>query len=112
MSRSRPPYPAEFREQIVALVRAGRSPSELSREFEPSEQTIRNWVAQADRDEGIRSDGVTTDEKEELRRLRRENQMLRQEKEILKKAAAWWKPSFPSVIARESGSIPRRDSSS
>jgi transposase len=104
MPRSRPPYPPEFREQIVALVRAGRTPEELSREYEPTEQTIRNWVAQTDRDQGIRSDGVSSQEREELRRLRRENKILRQEKEILKKAAAWF--------ARESSSIPERDSSS
>lgn len=104
MPRTRPPYPAEFREQIIELVRAGRTPEELSGEYEPSEQTIRNWVAQADRDAGARSDGLPSSEKEELRRLRRENKMLRQEKEILKKAAAWF--------ARESHSIPERDSSS
>ncbi len=54
MPRRRSPYPAEFRYQIVELVRAGRTPEELSREFEPSAQAIRNWVAQADRDEGRR----------------------------------------------------------
>lgn len=86
MPRTRPPYPPEFREQIIALVRAGRTPEELSREYEPSEQTIRNWVAQADRNAGARTDGLTSAEKEELRRLRRENKVLRQEKEILKKS--------------------------
>jgi len=104
MPRTRPPYPPEFRRQMVELVRAGRSPWELAREFEPSAETIRNWVQQADRDEGLRADGMTTDEKEELQRLRRENKQLRLEREILKKAAAWF--------ARESGSIPERDSSS
>jgi transposase len=104
MPRTRPPYPPEFREQIVELVRAGRTPEELAKEYEPTEQTIRNWVAQTDRDQGKRTDGLTSAEKEELRRLRRENKMLRQEKEILKKAAAWF--------ARESNSIPERDSSS
>ena len=53
-----PAYPAEFRERLVELVRSGRSPEELSKEFEPSAQTIRNWVAQADRDAGKRSDGT------------------------------------------------------
>jgi len=90
---------------MVELVRAGRSPWELAREFEPSAETIRNWVQQADRDEGLRADGMTTDEKEELQRLRRENKQLRLEREILKKATAAW-------FARESGSIPERDSSS
>lgn len=90
MPRSRPPYPAEFRAQMVELVRSGRNPEELAREFEPTAQAIRNWVAQADRDEGRRSDGVTSAEREELTRLRRENRKLRQEREILAKAAAWF----------------------
>jgi transposase len=104
MPRTRPPYPPEFRQQMVELVRAGRTPEELSREFEPSAQTIRNWARQADLDAGIRSDGLTTDERAELRRLKREVKQLRTEREILKKAAAWF--------ARESNSIPDRDSSS
>jgi transposase len=90
MPKSRPPYPPEFRRQIIELVRAGRTPEELAREFEPSAQTIRNWLTQADRDEGRRSDGLSSAEREELKRLRRENKILRQEKEILKKAAAWF----------------------
>ncbi len=104
MPRTRPPYPPEFREQIIELVRAGRTPEELAEEYEPSAATIPNWVIQADRDQGRRTDGLTSAEKEELRRLRQENKILRQEKEILKKAAAWF--------ARESNSIPGRDSSS
>ena len=87
MGRTRPAYPPEFREQMVALVRAGREPEELAREFEPSAQLIRNWVVQADLDGGRRTDGLTTQEREELRRLRRENEQLRMEREILKKAA-------------------------
>jgi transposase len=58
---------------MIELVRAGRTPEELAKEFEPSAQAIRNWVAQADRDEGRREDGLTTAEREELNRLRREN---------------------------------------
>lgn len=85
MGKSRRPYPLEFRQQMIELVRGGRTAEELSREFEPSAQAIRNWVAQADRDEGRRSDGLATAEREELKRLRREVQLLRQEKEILKK---------------------------
>ena len=104
MPRSRPPYAPEFREQMVDLVRAGRSPEELSREFEPSAQTIRNWVKQSDLDPGVRTDGLTSDEREELRRLKRENKQLKLEREILKKAAAWF--------ARESDSIPERGSGS
>jgi transposase len=62
-------YPPEFRQQLVELVWAGRTPEELSREFEPSAQTIRNWVHQAERDVGQRTDGLTTPEREELTRL-------------------------------------------
>jgi transposase len=104
MPRRRAPYPAEFRHQMVELVRAGRRPEELSREFEPSAQAIRNWVVQTDRDEGRRADCLTTPEREELRRLKGENRRLRQEREILAKAAAWF--------ARETGSIPSGSSSS
>lgn len=98
MAKSRRPYPLEYRQRIVELVRQGRSPESLGHEFEPTAQCIRNWVRQADRDEGRRSDGLTTEERTELHRLRRENATLREEREILKKAAAWF--------ARETGSIP------
>ena len=104
MPKSRPPYPAEFREQMVALVRAGRTPEELSREFEPSAQAIRNWVRQADLDDGLRQDGLTSAERDELHRLRREVKNLRVEREILGKAAAWF--------AREANSIPPKGSDS
>ena len=72
MARSRGRYPPEYKEQIVELVRSGRSPGSLAREFEPSEQTIRNRVKQADLDEGRRSDGLTTEARLELLRLKRE----------------------------------------
>jgi len=104
MAKSHPPYAPEFRRQMVELVRAGRVPEELAREFEPSAQAIRNWVRQADRDEGRRADGLTSEEREELRRLRRENRQLRLERDILSKAAAWF--------ARETGSVPEKSSSS
>ena len=103
MGKTRGAYPPEFRRQIVELVRAGRTPEELAREFEPSSQSIRNWVRQADRDEGRREDGLTTAEREELRRLRRENRQLREEREILAKAAAWF--------ARETNTMPERSTS-
>ncbi len=101
---TRRPYPPEFRRQIIELVRSGRTPEELAKEFEPSAQSIRNWVAQADRDEGRRSDGLTSAERAELSRLRRENRQLKLEREILSKAAAWF--------ARETNSIPPKGSSS
>ena len=90
MPKSRAPYPAEFRQQIVELVRTGRTPEELAKEIEPTAQTIHNWVKQADRDAGRRHDVPSSAEQEELRRLRRENKRLREEREILAKAAAWF----------------------
>lgn len=104
MPKSRPPYPPEFRQRTIELVRKGRTPESLAAQFEPTAQTIRNWLAQVDRDAGQRSDGLTTDEREALRRLRRENKTLREERAILKKAAAWF--------ATETGAIPSKDSSS
>ncbi len=85
-------------------VRAGRTPEELARELEPSAGTIRNGVRQADLDEGFRQDGLTTAEREKLRRLRRENRRLRMERETLAKAAAWF--------ARQTESIPSGGSNS
>ncbi len=103
MGKTRTPYAREFREQMVELVRTGRSPGELAKEFEPTAQTIANWVAQADRDAGRRDDGLTSVERDELRRLKRDNRRLREEREILAKAAAWF--------ARETDSIPKSSSS-
>ena len=104
MPRTHRPYSAEFRRRLVDLVRAGRTPESLSAEFEPSAQAIRNWVRQADRDAGRRADGLTTADRDDLRRLRRENARLREEREILKKAAAWF--------ARETDVIPSGSSDS
>lgn len=104
MKGRRAHYPEEYKRQIVELVRSGRSVAGLAREFEPSAGSISNWVKQADLDEGRRSDGLTTEERDELRRLKRENRQLRMERDILKKAAAWF--------ARESHSIPGEGSSS
>jgi transposase len=73
------PYPEEFRRRMVELVRSGRNPEELAKQFEPSAQSIRNWVCQADLVEGRRDDGLTSEEKEELTRLRRENRRLKLE---------------------------------
>src|SRR5258708_39315682 len=96
--RHRAPYPPEFRRQMIELVRAGRDPEQLAREFEPSAQAIRNWVAQADRDEGRREDGLTTLEREELRRLRREDRAPRGGRESVEKGAG--------PVARGSETIP------
>jgi transposase len=98
------PYSAEFRRRLLDLVRTGRTPESLSREFHVSAQSIRNWGRQADLDAGRRSDGLTTEERNELIRLRRENRVLREEREILKKAAAWF--------AKENTSSPRKGSDS
>jgi len=81
MPKSHRPYPAEFRRRVVELVRGGRSPESLAQQFEPTAQAIRNWVRQAERDEGQRTDGLTSEEKQELTRLRRENKALREERE-------------------------------
>ena len=90
MPRFRTAYQPEFRRQMVELVRSGRTPEDLAREFEPTAQSIGNWVRQAERDAGKRADGPTSAEREELTRLRRENHRLRQERDILAKAAAWF----------------------
>jgi transposase len=90
MPRYRTAYPPEFRRQMVDLVRSGRTPEELAGEFEPTAQSISTWVKQADRDAGKRIDGPTSAEREELARLRRETHRLRQERDILAKAAAWF----------------------
>jgi len=97
MGKTRAPYPPEFREEAVRLVHSsGRPTKEIAADLGVSEQTLRNWVFAA------QSDGtapeVTLDEKEELRQLRRRVKVLEQEREILKKAAAWF--------AKETGSTP------
>jgi transposase len=104
MPTPRRTHPPEFRQQLVEHVWAGRIPEELSRAFEPSAQTIRNWVHQAERDGGQRSDGLPTPEREELTRLKRENRQLKLGREILAKATAWF--------ARETGTIPPSGSGS
>ncbi len=83
-------YPAAYRQRLVELVRAGRSPEDLAREYEASTRAIRRWVAASDRAEGRREDGWTREERVELRRLRQENRRLKREVLFLKKAAAWF----------------------
>lgn len=97
-------YPPEFRQQLIALVRAGRTPESLAKEFEPRAQTIRNWAVQADRDGGVRSDGLTTDERAEMTRLRRENRQLKLERNIPSKAAAWFAPATGTIPDGSTGS--------
>ena len=80
MPRYRSAYPPEFRRQMVELVRSGRTPEELAREFEPTAQSISAWVKQAERDAGKRADGPTSVERDELTRLRRETHRLHQER--------------------------------
>jgi transposase len=106
MAKTRPPYSPEFRRQMVELVRAGRDPDDLAREFEPTAQSIRNWIDVADQGDGRREkvEVVTPSERDELIRLRRENKQLRQERDILSRAAAWF--------ARETGAVPSGSSNS
>ena len=103
MPRTRPPYPPEFRRRIVELARGGRSAWDLAKEFEPNPQTITSWIRQANIDQGV-VEGVSTADRDEVSRLRREVEVLREEKEILAKAAAWF--------AVETGRTPRQRSSS
>lgn len=92
MPRTRPPYPPEFRREAIRLVRASdeeRPIPKVARELGVTAETLRNWVKQDEIDAGER-EGLTTEEREELRRLRREVKVLRQEKEILRKATAFF----------------------
>src|SRR5690242_8185594 len=104
MPRQKSPYPPEFRAQIVELARSGRSLSSLAKEFEVTDTSIRNWLRQADLDQGRSHDGLTSEEKAELARLRREVKVLREERDILSKAAAWF--------AQEAAPTPKRRSDS
>ena len=81
MPRSRVAYPPEFRQKLIELVGAGRSPEELAKEFEPSAQTIRNWVKRAEADAGKRRDVLTSAEREELAKQRRELRQVKLERE-------------------------------
>jgi transposase len=88
--KTRPAYPDEFRREAVQMLRAGRTPRELAQSLGVSEQTLRNWRRQDQVDRQERDDGLTSDEREELRRLRRENARLKQERDLLKRAAAFF----------------------
>ncbi len=103
MGRGGRAYPEEYRARLVELVRAGHRAEDLAKEYEPSAESIRRWAVQADIDDGAR-EGLTSEERKELGRLRREVRELKIEREILKKAAAWF--------ARETGTVPERGSNS
>src|SRR4051812_13287180 len=99
MPRTHPSYPPEFRREAVRLARSnGQSIAATARQLEIAYDTLRTWLKQADLDEGLRHDGLTTEETEEVRRLRREVKTLREEREILLKAAAFF--------AQETGRTP------
>lgn len=100
MPRTHTPYPPEFRREAIRLARASGKPlTQLAQQLEISHETLRAWVKQADIDDGLRHDGLTTDETEEMRQLRREVKRLREEREILVKAAAFF--------AQETGQTPK-----
>ena len=95
MPPTRPPYPPQFKEEALRLMRSSGKPlAQISRELDVSEQTLRNWRKQQEIDEGER-EGLTTEEREELGRLRRRVKVLEQEKEVLRKATVFF--------ARENG---------
>ena len=104
MSKTQRVYTPEFRRQMVELHRAGRGFDELTKEFGCTSWSIRQWVRQADRDVGRGDCGLSTAERLELTRLRRENRELKVERDILSKAAAWF--------AKESTATPKRSSDS
>ena len=104
MGKHRTPYPAEFRARMVELVKAGRTPEELAREFEPCNVSLGGAGAIVRADAGVRHEGLTTAERQELTRLRRENRQLKMERDILSHAAAWF--------ARETGAVPSKDTDS
>jgi transposase len=88
---TRPPYPPEFRAEAVRLLRtSGKTPREVAQDLGISRQSLVNWARQADRDAGRRDDGLTSAEREELRRLRRELRVVREERDILKKAVTFF----------------------
>ena len=104
MAKRQPSFTPEFRRQMVELYRSGRKLGELSQEFACSSWAIRYWIKQTERDAGRGDGGLTTAERDELTRLRRENRKLREEREILSKAAAWFANERPAIPKRSSDS--------
>jgi transposase len=105
MARKHPQaYPLDFRQKVVELAQAGRGPDDLAHEFGLARQTVRNWIKQSELDSGRRSDGLTSEEREELFKLRKQVKQLTIEREILSKAAAWF--------ARETEAVPKKSSDS
>ena len=104
MAKGHKRYTPEFRRQMVELYRTGRRFDELGKEFGCTSWSIRQWVKQADRNAGRGDGGLTSAEREELSRLRRENRKLREEREILSKAAAWFANEKPATPKRSSDS--------
>jgi transposase len=91
MGKTRPPYPAEFRIEALRILRSGlRTPRQLAAELGCTEQTLRNWLRQDEADRGERADVLATEERARLRELERENKLLRQEREILRRAAVFF----------------------
>ena len=104
MGKTRKPYPPEYKERIIELLREGRSPGELAKEFEPSTQTIRNWWYESLQEGGVRTQPETDQLLAEVKRVRQENKRLRQEREILAKAAAWFAQETNTVPPKSTGS--------
>jgi transposase len=104
MGRTRKPYPLEFRAEAVRLVRSGVKLSQVARDLDVSIESLRHWRKQQDVDDGVRADGLTTEERDELRRLRRENRVLREEREILVKASAFFATEIGSSRSKGSSS--------
>lgn len=102
MTKKRKKYTPEFRQQMVELVRAGRAYAELEKEFGCTGWSIRQWVKQAARDVGRGDGGLSSAERSELTRLRRENRQLKLEREILSKAAAWFATESNAKLKRSS----------